>query len=61
MDISQTYPSDGSNLHNSTLCLDKQRQESLAHSNDREKVGLERLASLGELYFHRRNGVICSN
>jgi hypothetical protein len=59
MDISQTYPSDRSNLHNSTLRLDKQGQESLAHSNDREKVGLECLANLGELYFHRGNGIIC--
>lgn len=57
----QTCPGDGSNLHNSTLRLDKQGQESLAHSNDREKVGLERLANLGELYFHRGDGVICSD
>lgn len=53
-----TYSSDGSNLDNSPLGLDKQREKSLTHEDHREEIRLERLPRFRQLGLYRRYSII---
>lgn len=54
----KTNPSDGSNLHNRPLRLDKQRQKGLAHADDGEEIGLKGRAGFGYVDLHGRNRMV---